>query len=83
MQGWWHIRFYTIDEFTKLSNDVGLTLEESFFTKISFPRRNVESYMHLFGEYNKDVIDGYGVHIVDNEILITERVVNLLFRKQC
>ncbi|MDO5602806.1 MAG: methyltransferase, partial [Oscillospiraceae bacterium] len=56
---------------------------DSFETQIRFPKKKqtaleLEDILHRF---DKQVIEGYGLEITDDEIWITERVNNLLFQK--
>lgn len=75
-----HIRFYTENEFEKLAGSIGLKLENSFMTEIRFPRKISDDYYRILNGANESILNGYAIKIVDGEIFITEKVLNLFFR---
>lgn len=75
-----HIRFYTQSEFEKLAESIGLKLENSFMTEIRFPRKCAADYCRILNGVDDRILNGYSVKIVDGEIFITEKVLNLFFR---
>lgn len=78
-----HIKFYTVDEWKYICKKSGMDLIDSFNSSIRFPKKKDTAYgfEELLNKYNKDVIAGYELEIVENEIYVTERVNNLLFGK--
>lgn len=77
-----HIKFYTQNELITLSKNVGLYLDKMFMTSIRFPRKEADNYRELLTQYQKEIIDGYDIKIIGDEIFITEQVVNLSFIKK-
>lgn len=78
-----HIKFYTKDEWNELGNSVDLLYLDDFETNIRFPRKKGTGleYEDIISKYSEDVIRGYEVEIIEDEIWITEKVNNLLFKK--
>ncbi len=78
-----HIKFYTKDEWNELGSLVKLRYVDDFETKICFPRKKETSleFEDIIARHNEMVIRGYGVEVIEDEIWITEKVNNLLFRK--
>lgn len=76
-----HIKFYTENEFIELANNVNFMLKSSCQTQLRFPRKNSSMYIPLINKYNKNIVDRYEIKIVDDEIFITESVINLSFIK--
>lgn len=56
---------------------------DDFQTHIRFPRKKGTGleYEDIISKYSEDVIRGYEVEIIEDEVWITEKVNNLLFRK--
>jgi len=76
-----HIKFYTKNEFVRLAGNAGLMLEGGFDTGIRFPRKNAEDYNGISAGVDERIIRRYQIQIVDNEVYITLKVLNLSFRK--
>lgn len=78
-----HIRFYTKQEWTEIGKEASLQFMDGFETTIRFPRKRETAYGFddIISRHDKNVIKGYGVEVTDDEIWITEKVNNLLFRK--
>lgn len=76
-----HIKFYTQNEFINLAANVGLDFTNFFITEIRFPRKGADNYRELLKNYEQEVIDGYQIGIVKDEIFISEKVLNLSFVK--
>lgn len=76
-----HNKFYSYDEFITLGMGVGLRLEKSFKTEIRFPRIEAHKYSTLLSQADKCMIDDYNIQIINDEIYITEQVLNLLYVK--
>ncbi len=78
-----HIKFYTVDEWKCICKSCGMDLIKSFNSSIRFPKKKDTAYgfEELLNKYDKDIIAGYELEIIENEIYVTERVNNLLFCK--
>lgn len=78
-----HIKFYTKNEWNELANSVDFLYVDDFETNIRFPRKkgSGSEYEDVINKYSKDIIRGYGVEIIKDEVWITEKVNNLLFKK--
>lgn len=79
-----HIRFYTKDEWTEAAKSAGLSCIDGFETSIRFPRKKSTAigFDEIIKRHDEKVIKGYGVEVVGDEIWITEKVNNLLFRNE-
>ncbi len=80
-----HIRFYTKNEWIEIGKATGLAYTGGFETKIRFPkkRETAVGFNEIVNRFDGEVIRSYEVEITADEIWITERVNNLLFRKKC
>lgn len=78
-----HIKFYTKEEWKQICERYGLRLEKSFDSSIRFPRKKDTSYGldQLLRKHSKNIIKGYELEIIEDEIYVTEQVNNLLFCK--
>ena len=78
-----HIKFYTKQEWLKTGKLLEFNYVDSFETTIRFPRKRKSSleFDNIVSHHNQDVIKGYCVEIIDDEIWITEKVNNILFQK--
>ena len=78
-----HIKFYTKGEWKKIGKSVGLEYLDDFETSIRFPRKRdiALEFDNIISRHDEEVIRGYGVEIVEDEIWITENVNNILYRK--
>lgn len=78
-----HIQFYTVDEWKSICEKCGLSLKSSFDSHIRFPKKKDTAYGfdELLKRFDKEVIAGYELEVLGNEIYVTERVNNLLFCK--
>lgn len=79
-----HIKFYTKNEWTEIGNSADLNCINSFETTIRFPRKKSTAigFDDIIKRHDEKVIKGYGVEVVEDEIWITEKVNNLLFRNE-
>ena len=79
-----HIKFYTKDEWIELGNSFGLMYLDDFETKIRFPRKKDTAfeYDEIAGRHSTAAINGYEIEITEDEIYITEKVNNMLFKKK-
>lgn len=77
-----HIKFYTKNEWKEMGNRVALKCVDEFETSIRFPRKRDTAieFDDIMKRHDESVIRGYGVEIIEDEIWITEKVNNLLFR---
>ena len=78
-----YIKFYSKKEWQDIGKIAGFNLVDSFETGIRFPKKKQTSLEldDILNRYDKQVIKGYGLEIINDEIWITERVNNLLFKK--
>jgi len=58
-----------------------LKYESNQYTEIRFPRKDAASYQPLIDKFSDEVMNGYYIEIIDDEIFITENVLNILFKK--
>ena len=78
-----HIKFYTKDEWKSLCGKCDLNYVDGFESSIRFPKKKNTAYGYeeVLAKHNKAVIESYDLTETDAELFITERVNNLLFRK--
>ena len=78
-----HIKFYTKDEWKSLCGKCDLNYVDGFESSIRFPKKKNTAYGYeeVLAKHNKAVIESYDFAETDTELFITERVNNLLFRK--
>lgn len=78
-----HIRFYTKDEWQVIGKKAGLLYIKDFETSIRFPRKRDTAieFNDIVNQFDDEVIKGYELQIEKDEIWITEKVNNLVFRK--
>lgn len=78
-----HIKFYTKEEWLSMGRSAGFECVDGFETHIRFPKKKQTALElnDLFCRFDKQVIKGYALEIIDDEIWITEKVNNLLFQK--
>ncbi|MGM9937991.1 MAG: class I SAM-dependent methyltransferase, partial [Candidatus Ornithomonoglobus sp.] len=79
-----HIKFYTSEEWINICEKSDLKPAGSFLSSIRFPKKKNTAYgfEELINKYNKEVVDGYSLEILEDEIYVTEQVNNLLFHKR-
>lgn len=78
-----HIKFYSKKEWQEIGKIAGFNFVDSFETHIRFPKKK-QTTLELDGilnRFDKQVIKGYALEIIDDEIWITEEVNNILFQK--
>lgn len=76
-----HMRFYSLAEYKRMLETVGLKLISNEMTTITFPRKKSDSCMKLLSETENHIIADYNIRIMDEEIWITEQVLNMVFCK--
>lgn len=78
-----HIRFYSLAEWQIFAHNANFNLIDNVDTWIRFPRKKQAAFgfADIIKAYDDKVIQGYEVEEIDDEIWITEKVNNLLFRK--
>lgn len=78
-----HVKFYTQREWMDIAAHMGLKYERSFETMLRFPRKKTEAgkFADIAANHPDEVIKGYEIEFISDEIWITERVNNLLFKK--
>ncbi len=77
-----HIQFYSKEEWIELCGAQNLKLVSSFDSSIRFPKEKSTAvgFEELMKKYSKDIIDSYDLKVTQEEIYITEKVNNLLFK---
>ena len=56
--------------------------DKYFITEIRFPSsRRTEGYIKIEPSIDKSIIDSYNIEIVRDEVYITEKVLNISFKK--
>ena len=76
-----HVKFYTKNEFEREGQKVGLELDKYFITQIRFPSsRRTEGYLKIEPSIDRNIIDSYNIEIINNEVYITEKVLNISFK---
>lgn len=78
-----HIKFYTKKEWQTIGKLTGFNFVDGFESHLRFPKkRNTALELDdILEHFDKRVIVGYALEIIDDEIWITEKVNNLLFQK--
>lgn len=76
-----HVKFYTFSEFDKMLIKAGFGLSSCIYSAIRFPRKNPEEYEAVLSKYRKTVWECYGIEIIDDEIWISEDVLNMVYYK--
>ncbi len=76
-----HIKFYSFAELNEILGTAGFQYQCDQVSQIRFPRKNPTAYQYLFEKYDPAVWGGYNISIVDDEIWITENVLNLVYQK--
>ena len=78
-----HIKFYTKKEWQRIGESTGFKFVDDFETDIRFPkkRQNALELDSILQRFDEQVVKGYDLEIVDNEIWITEKVNNILLQK--
>ena len=76
-----HIKFYTKREFEELAEANGFKIVLNVMTEIRFPRKGADQYEDLLREYNREIVDGYGIQVIGDEVFIIEKVLNMVLEK--
>lgn len=78
-----HIKFYTRQEWEALAGKIGLKLEQHFETAVRFPKKRdtAVGLEDILMCHDVDVIKGYDLEYIGEEIYVTEKVNNLLFKR--
>lgn len=76
-----HIKFYSLDEYKNMLENIGFRFISNEMTTICFPRKEVDKYIKLLSETENHIITDYNIQIKDGEIWITEQVLNMVFKK--
>lgn len=78
-----HVQFYSKEEYKALAENVGLQIENDFITEIRFPSSSrTEGFREIEPNIDKTIIDSYKIEIVNNEVYITEKVLNISFKNK-
>ena len=76
-----HIKCYFETELLKIANNSGFEKEFTDFTEIRFPRKYPDKYFELMNKTEKRILDLYKIGIKNNEIIISEDVLNISLKK--
>lgn len=76
-----HVRFYCLEEYCGMLTDAGFRFVSNRETSIRFPRRGPERYQTLFAGTAPEILEGYRIEVCEDEALITERVLNMVFTR--
>lgn len=70
-----HIKFYSKKEWCDICQKEGLVFCKSFDSEITFPKKRETAigFEQLLKNYNEEIIKGYDVKVIGNEIYITEK----------
>ncbi len=74
-----HIKFYTIGEYKEMLEKAGFQFVSNISTTITFPRKEAQKYEGLVAKTDEAILSGYDVKMQDDEIWITENVLNMVF----
>lgn len=77
-----HIRFYYLHEYKEMMMQADFKYISNTMTEIRFPRKEADKYSDILASTDNAILEGYDIQIVDNEIWITEKVLNMLFVKE-
>lgn len=78
-----HIKFYTKAEWQMLGEAIGFKIVNDFETDIRFPKKRQHALEldSILQNFDEQVIKGYNLEVIDDEIWITEKVNNILLQK--
>ncbi|MDP4152496.1 MAG: methyltransferase domain-containing protein [Bacillota bacterium] len=76
-----HIQFYSLQEYVLLAKEANFKFISNTCSEITFPRKNAKSYEYLLNKHSKEITDGYHINVINDEIYITEQVLNMIFEK--
>lgn len=78
-----HIKFYSKAEWNEIASNVGMKCIDGFDTEIRFPKKKNTAleFDDIIKRFDRKIVDGYNIKITEDEIFITEKVNNLLFKK--
>lgn len=76
-----HIKFYTLEQYKELGENYGFKFISNNSSTIRFPRKQPNDYISLISKTDTSIISDYDVKIIDEEIWITEQVLNMVFEK--
>ncbi|MBN1499165.1 MAG: hypothetical protein JW982_03340 [Spirochaetes bacterium] len=76
-----HIKFYPADEFVRIAQKFSFIKESDTLTKIRFPRKDAAEYAGLLEEAGSEILQIYEIETVNEEIFISEDVLNISFER--
>ncbi|GLC79329.1 class I SAM-dependent methyltransferase [Lacrimispora brassicae] len=76
-----HIRFYYLHEYKEMMMQAGFHYVSNTMTEIKFPRKEADKYSDILEATDNAILSGYDIQIIDTEIWITEKVLNMIFVK--
>lgn len=76
-----HVCFYTTTELIDLFENAGFKAERHFFTEVTYPRELSPEYTALFDKTPPEILKRYHITIQGEQVFITVKVFNVMFRK--
>lgn len=76
-----HIKFRSLKDWKIICEGSGFRLCKEFESSIRFPRKNESICEDLIRKHDREIVEGYDLEFVNDEIYITEKVNNMLFKK--
>ena len=75
-----HIHFYNRKEIESIFNNHKFVVENEFYSQVRFSRKITTSYKSLFDQTDDDILNKYSIEFVDDNVFVTVKVMNILFR---
>jgi ubiquinone/menaquinone biosynthesis C-methylase UbiE len=76
-----HVRYYREAALVELFAGAGFTVDERFYSAITFPRPMDTRYDQLLARTEKHVPDLYQIRVENEQIYMTVQIMNIRFRK--
>ncbi|ADL50062.1 class I SAM-dependent methyltransferase [Clostridium cellulovorans] len=77
-----HIQFYKKEELETMASTAGFKIDDYFMTEIRFPSSSrTEGYRKIEHELPISIKESYDIEIINEEVYITEKVLNISFLK--
>ena len=71
-----------VERIEELAKENKLKIILNVMSEIRFPREGVDVYKGLLAEFDKEIVDGYNIQISEDQIYITEKVLNIVMEKE-
>lgn len=76
-----HVHFYKEAELIDSMKNEGFDVSNKFYSNLTYPRPYNEDYEKLFNKTPDEILRKYNIHIKDQDVYITVKVLNIMFRK--